>query len=96
MQGQEKAYPAFEEVWKRIVANAGQTFHTKDNTNFTYSIHGDEFHASPPSQKIQKSDFARAYEQIPIHKDALNVKIVKGPAFVWEVLHDPRISKGEW
>lgn len=33
---------------------------------------------------------------VSLHKDILNEKIVKGPAYVWEVLHDKRISQGQW
>ncbi len=96
MQDKPKDYPEFEEVWGRIAAHAGETFHSKDGEEFTYSIQGDEFRSSAPFQAIHKSNFEHAYQKIPIHKDALDTEIVKGPAYVWEVLHDQRISKGEW
>lgn len=96
MSDKSKDYPKFEEVWGRIVAHAGETFHARDGHEFTYKIEGDEFQASAPHQDINKSNFEHAYQMVPIHKDALNEKIVKGPAYVWEVLHDQRISRGEW
>lgn len=96
MADQPKDYPNFEEVWGRIVAHAGETFHAHDGHEFTYKIDGDRFVADKPHQEINKSNFETAYKMVPIHRDALNEKIVKGPAYVWEVLHDQRISKGQW
>ena len=96
MQKKAKDYPKFKEVWGRIVAHAGETFHAHDGHEFTYKIEGDNFQASTPSQTINKTNFEHAYQMIPTHKDTLDEKIVKGPAYVWEVLHDKRISTGQW
>jgi hypothetical protein len=88
--------PKFDEVWGRIVAHAGETFHAHNGQGFTYKISGDKFYTSAPEQTIGKADFEHAYGMVPVHKDTLDDKIVKGPAYVWEVLHDKRVSKGEW
>jgi len=85
---------SFEEVWSKIEKHAGETFHTKDGVEFTYKIEGDLFIAAEGDQTILKSDFQRAYRMIPQVLPEEIEKIVKGPAYVWSVLNDERISEG--
>ena len=80
----------FEEVWFKIEKHAGETFRTKDGKEFTYTVQGDIFISDEPEQTISKNDFKKAYESLDIDLDEI-IKIVKGPAFVWSVLHDERI-----
>jgi hypothetical protein len=42
------------------------------------------------------SRFRKAYEMVPIKGHGGINEIVRGPAYVWAVLHDARISSGEW
>ena len=88
--------PGFEEVWKRIVAHAGETFHTKTGLPLTYELVGDGFYPSRTRYRISKADFEVAYQMVPIEGPGAINDIVRGPAYVWAVLHDPRISSGQW
>ena len=102
----------FENIWCRIVNHEGRIFHTKNNKEFRYKIKGDLFYPSryPSGAKyaISKNDFKKAYQMVPrestdwgpcvrvqgplgVHDD-----YIRGPGYVWAVLHDRRISQGEW
>lgn len=86
----------FEEIWRRIVTHEGEIFRTKTGLEFTYRIDGEGFYPSRTSYRISKTDFRRAYEIVPIGGPGVINDIVRGPAYVWAVLHDQRISLGEW
>jgi len=86
----------FEEIWRRIVTHEGEIFRTKTGLEFTYRIDGEGFYPSRTSYRISKTDFRRAYEIVPIDGPGVINDIVRGPAYVWAVLHDQRISLGEW
>jgi hypothetical protein len=88
--------PPFEEIWNRIIAQAGQIFYTKTGLEFTYEINGDIFCPSRTHYKIPKADFEIAYALVPIDGPGVINNIVRGPAYVWAVLHDQRISNGMW
>jgi len=85
----------FEEIWRRIVACSGQQFLTKRKLVFTYEIRGSGFHPSRTKYRISKSDFLNAYQRFPIDGPHVINSIVRGPAYVWSVLHDERISGAE-
>ena len=86
----------FEEIWRRIVTHEGEIFRTKTGLEFTYRIDGEGFYPSRTSYRTSKTDFRRAYEIVPIDGPGVINDIVRGPAYVWAVLHDQRISLGEW
>jgi len=86
----------FEEIWSRIVAHEGETFHTITDKPFTYEIEGAGFYPSRTDYRISESDFRKAYQMVPIDGPGVIHRIVRGPAYVWAVLHDQRIVLGEW
>jgi len=87
---------SFEEIWKRIVANAGETFHTITGLPFTYKIKENTLHPSRTEYQIAKSDFKKAYGIVPIRGPGVINNIVRGPAYVWAILHDQRVSSDNW
>jgi hypothetical protein len=88
--------PSFAEIWSRITAHTGQTFHTKTGLEFTYTIDGKTFHPSRTHYNISITNFRKAYELVPLEGPGKINDLVRGPSYVWAVLHDPRISRGEW
>ena len=88
----------FETIWNRIVTNAGKEFSTKTGLPFIYRIDRNGFYSSRTQYRyrIAKADFESAYAQVPLNGPGVINKTVRGPAFVWAVLHDTRISLGEW
>ncbi len=86
----------FEEIWSRIIVNSRELFHTKTGLEFTYKVEGDRFYPSRTEYAISKNDFKTAYELVPIDGPGEINDIVRGPAYVWAVLHDQRILMKEW
>jgi hypothetical protein len=86
----------FKEIWNRIVAHAGEVFYTITGLPLRYEIKGNGFYPSRTNYRISKADFEEAYQRVPIEGPGVINEIVRGPAYVWAVLHDPRISLGEW
>ena len=87
---------SFNEVFNRILAHKGETFHTITGLPFTYEIRGNIFYPSRTHYQISRSDFEKAYDMVPIKGPGIINDIVRGPTYIWAVLHDQRISLGEW
>ena len=88
----EPAIPTLAtETWDRIVQHKGRPFNTKTGKQFTYSIVGTSVKPNHTERLIGKSDFARAWQMMPIPGPAPLRDIVQGPAYVWAILNDPRI-----
>jgi hypothetical protein len=88
--------PPFFEVWNRVVAHAGEVFNTKTGLTFTYRVVGDRFLPSRTRYQVARYDFEDAYRLVPLSGPGQINNIVRGPAYVWAVLHDARISRGAW
>ncbi len=90
----------FETIWSRIVAHAGETFHLKEgrkeDDELTYKIKGTGFYPSRTNYRISKANFEEVYPMVPIDGPGKIKDIVRGSSYVWAVLHDRRISRGEW
>ena len=85
----------FEAVWERIGANEREFFKTDEGNWFTYRIEGDSLLPSQTDLRIPRADFELAFPMLPVHPAKLN-KFVKGPAYVWAILHDERIRADDW
>ncbi len=85
----------FEPAWKRICEHEGAFFKTEGGRWFTYRVDGDALRPSHSDVRIPRSDLEIAFPMLPVPAAKLN-KHVRGPAFVWAVLHDPRIAAGQW
>jgi len=85
-----------DEVWTRIENNQGQMFHTITGLEFSYQVMGNYLKTTRTDYNLSKQDFARAASMVPIPSPGAINNIVRGPAYIWAILHDQRISKGEW
>ncbi|MCD6161468.1 MAG: hypothetical protein J7K40_03525 [candidate division Zixibacteria bacterium] len=85
-----------EEVWGRIMCYEGKHFHTIRGKEFTYTISGNTLKPNHINRQIPKSDFGKACKLVPIKGPGKINNLVQGPSFVWAIIHDPRISQGEW
>jgi hypothetical protein len=92
----ERNMERFEEVWRRIVAHEGDEFRTTTGLPFTYEIAGDILHPSRTKYNIAKSQVAKAFELVPFDGPGIINAIVRGPSYVWAILHDARIRRSRW
>ncbi len=89
--------PPFEEVWNRIKSLEGAKFKTKTGLPFTFKLFGNTFKPSRTDYNIAKSDFKKAFDRVPFDDGPSVVnKIVRGPSYIWAVLHDKRIRRSDW
>ena len=88
--------PRFNEIYSRLKANQNEIFHTKTGLEFSYSIDGKGFYPSRTNYRISISDIEKAYELAPFDGPGVINHIVRGPAYLWAVLHDHRIRKTDW
>ena len=86
----------FNEVYKRIKAHQGQIFLTKTGLEFKYTINGNGFYPSRTQYRISISDIEKAYRMVPFDGPGVVNDIVRGPAYLWAVLHDKRIRQDDW
>ena len=86
----------FEKVWARVVAYSGKSFKTKTGLPFTYEVRGRLLRPSRTDYWISVADVERAYRLVPLSGPGAINDIVRGPSYLWGILHDERISLGEW
>jgi hypothetical protein len=88
--------PLFEEVWYRIIDQSGEPFQTITGLPFTYKVKGNTVIPSRTYYGISRTDFEKAYGKVPFKGPGEITKYIRGPAYVWAILHDARISLGDW
>jgi hypothetical protein len=88
--------PSIDEVWQRIKALERHNFETKTGKPFTFEVSGDVFRPSRAKQNISKADFQKALDLAPFEGPAVVNDLVRGPAYVWAVLHDRRVRGQDW
>ena len=88
--------PIIEHTWPRIKCLEGQEFRTKTGKPFTYSIYGDSLTPSRTDYNIGKIEFAKALAKVPLKGPGEISQTVRGPSYVWAILHDPRVRETDW
>lgn len=83
-------------VWERIAAHADEEFTTKTGLPFTYSLQGGSLTTSRTDYPLSKNDFAQALKEVPLDGPGRINDAVRGPAYIWAILHDKRIRGSEW
>jgi len=86
----------FEIVWSRIADLQGEQFTTITGLPFTFRIDGDALYPSRTDYRLSRHDFERAYALVPIRGPGTINNEVRGPAYIWAILHDERVSQGAW
>lgn len=88
--------PPIDDVWARLKAFEGREFETKTGMPFTYEIVGGVFHPSRTKYNVSKAEFGKALALVPFDGPGVINRTVRGPAYVWAVLHDRRVRKQDW
>jgi hypothetical protein len=88
--------PPFDEVWKRISVRAGDVFFTKTGLRFTYKVEDDKVVINRAKYLIYRSDLMRAYDMVPLGGPSQLSSAVRGPSYVWAILHDARVTQMQW
>ena len=84
------------EVWQRIKAHNGEAFRTKTGLPFTYDVAGNTIVVSrSPTYPFPSSQFEKALERVPV-AGPNDLHDLRGPSYLWAILHDPRIRMNDW
>ena len=83
--------PSIDEIWAKLKALEGKDFKTKTGLTFTYTIQGDVLFPSRAKYHVSKSEFGKALGLVPFDGPGVINQTVRGPTYVWALLHDPRL-----
>jgi hypothetical protein len=88
--------PGIEPVWKRIRFHSGEPFSTNTGARFTYHVEGATLMVDRSGYGVARSNFQRALDLLPLGGPEDIRHLVRGSAYVWAILHDPRIRQTDW
>lgn len=82
--------PAFNALWERIEASAGEAISTKRGQDFTYEVDSGYLTVIESGARIPRSQFKKALGQWP-QSGPSNMRGIYAASVVWAVLADERI-----
>ncbi|MBM3475540.1 MAG: hypothetical protein FJX75_19920 [Armatimonadetes bacterium] len=85
----------FDEVWERIAACAGETFHQIRGGEFTYEVVGNHVVPDRTNHRIPRSHFREALDLVPLGS-TVPVQHLRGLSYIFAILMDLRIRQGAW
>ena len=85
-----------DDVWNLVVSLQGERFETKTGLSFTYEVRGNTVYPSRAQYSIARSEFRRAVEFGPLDGPGPISALLRGPSYIWAILHDPRVRGVAW
>ena len=86
---------AFDEVWARIEAHAGEDFSQVRGATFSYEVRGSSLVPSRTKWNIPRAHFEKAWQLVPL-KNTAAVQHLQGPSYLYAILMDKRIRQLDW
>ena len=80
------------EVWNRIAAHAGETFHTKTGIPFSYHVSGQWVVLENTNRSIPCRDFEAALALSDLRITNLQKLHLQGPSYLYGIITDPRVT----
>ena len=84
--------PSLDLVWGRIRQHAGEPFMTKTGKRFRYAVSGSVLYPDRTNYALVRGEFAKVLEIWPVDGPGAINDLVRGPAYIWGILNDPRIT----
>lgn len=81
----------FDAAWQRIEEHEGKQFKTKTGLPFIYEIVGTSVVPDRTGYPLHISNFRTAFDLLPLSGPGQINTLVRGPAYVYAILTDPRI-----
>jgi hypothetical protein len=98
-QGKERGLSvtrSISEIWGRIEEHQGEDFVMKRGDTFTYEVSGNTLVTDRRvPYPIQVTQFEKALEMVPV-VGPQQLHHLRGPSYIWAILHDPRIRRKDW
>ena len=83
-------------IWHRIRKHEGSIFRTITGIPFSYEIQSDHVVTDRTPYWLSKSQFAIALEMVPFDGPGVINNLVRGPSYIWAILHDSRIRLNDY
>ena len=87
--------PHIEEICYRFILHEGEIFVQKTGKEFKYKIKGNILKPISINRNLSKAEFEKALPLLPL-ENTVPVQHLQGPAFIYAILMDERISQGDW
>ena len=87
---------SIDELWDGLRRFEGDEFETKTGRRFTYEITGAVLRPSRTDYNLSKAEFEKALALVPFDGPGVINRTVRGPAYMWALLHDKRIRGRDW
>jgi hypothetical protein len=84
------------EVWQRIRAHQSEQFETITGLPFTYTVSGNMLVTDRTDSQLHLGEFEKALALVPLDGPGKISMLVRGPSYIWAILHDPRIRRTDW
>lgn len=85
----------FETVWNRILAYQGEEFKQILGGTFTYIVEGDYIVPDRTNWRFPKHQIEEAHTLMPV-SNTRPLQHLYGPSYLYAILMDERIRKGDW
>ena len=82
-------------VWSRIRQHEGEGFHLIRGDVFTYEMFDNYLRPVGRVRHLSRTNFVKALERVPLDGYS-SVKDLQGPSYVYAILMDRRIRRGDW
>ena len=82
-------------VWSRIRQHEGEGFQLIRGDVFTYEMFDNYLLPVGRVRHLSRTNFGKALVRVPLD-GYQSVKDLQGPSYVYAILMDPRIRRGEW
>ena len=86
---------AFDDVWLRIEAHAGETFSQVRGGEFTYEVRSGAVWPDRTPRALPRSHFEQAFAHVPLDS-TVPLQRLQGPSYLYAILMDRRIRKDDW
>jgi hypothetical protein len=88
-------HPEIDEVWSRIESHAGERFELLRGGSFSYEVNGAHLLPVGRARSLSKTNFANGLSRVPLD-NTTSVRDLQGPSYVYAILMDRRIRRGDW
>jgi hypothetical protein len=83
-----------DNLWANLQAHEGELFHTITGLPFTYRMDNGSLvpirNGTPVKQSLTRQNFEKALGLLPFNSPGEINTAIRGPAYVYALLHDPR------
>jgi hypothetical protein len=86
---------SMEDVWSRIRSHEGEEFALVRGDIFRYEMFDNYLRPVGRVRHLSKSTFAKALPRVPL-QNTTDVSDLQGPSYVFAILTDKRIRRGDW